>query len=97
MKALLKLADRNKPDGVVSFKSITDNRQTASCADRALHSVIMQLAIHITVELVVGAISERHPAAGASEAALVPVPSSIFVVEIEALSDRLVAACAHQS
>jgi len=85
------------PDGVVSFKSITDNRQTTSSTDRALNSMVMQLAIHITVEFVVHTIIEGHFAAGTAEASLMPVPGTIFVVEIDALSNRLVAACTDHS
>jgi len=84
------------PDSIVNLKSITDNRQTASCADRTLNSVIMQLTIDIAVELIVRTVSEGHPAAGASEASFMPVPGSILVVEIHALGDRLVTASAHQ-
>ena len=56
----------------------------------------MELAVDITVELIVRTISEGHPAAGTSEASLMPVPSSILVVEIDTLGDGLVATSADQ-
>jgi len=78
------------PDHMLDFKRITDDRQTASSANGTLYRVIMELAVNVTIDLIMLVVSKGHFAAGTYEACLVPVPGVILAVEIRALGDRLV-------
>ena len=78
-----------KPDSIVGFKCITDDGETASCAERALHHVIVHLAVHISVELIMLVIREWHLAAGTREAILVPMPGAILAIVVNAFVNWL--------
>jgi len=85
------------PDTVVDFKSVTNDRETTSSTNRTLNSVVMQLAIHFTVNFIVRTIGEGHLAAGTGEASLMPVELTVLAVVVHTLSDGLLAASAHHS
>jgi len=85
----------NVPHSVSGFKSLTDDGQTATSTDGAVHSVIVQLAIDLTVDLIVSAVDEGHMAACTSEAVCMPMPGAILAVEVLTFINGLAATSAH--
>jgi len=85
----------NVPHRVGCFKSLTDDRQTATSTDRTLHTVIVQLAVDLTVDLIVRAVGEGHMAECTSEAVCMPMLGAILAVEILTFLNGLAATSAH--
>ena len=85
-------SNKNKPNGITSLDSVTDDGATAGGAEGAATGVAVGLAEDVAVELVVDAAGEGLAADGAREAVGVPVLAAVLAVVAEAARDRAGAA-----